>query len=65
MTERRVLIVEDEMIVALELKETLKKLGYTVVAAVDNGYDAIKKTGRLQPDVVLMDIRIRGDMDGI
>jgi CheY-like chemotaxis protein len=65
MTERRVLIVEDEMIVALELKETLKKLGYTVVAAVDNGYDAIKKAGRLQPDVVLMDIRIRGDMDGI
>jgi len=65
MTERRVLIVEDEMIVALELKETLKKLGYTVVATVDNGYDAIKKAGRLQPDVVLMDIRIRGDMDGI
>lgn len=65
MTERRVLIVEDEMIVALELKETLNKLGYTVVATVDNGYDAIKKAGRLLPDVVLMDIRIRGDMDGI
>ncbi|MDG6257855.1 MAG: response regulator [Methanomicrobiaceae archaeon] len=65
MTERRVLIVEDEMIVALELKETLQRLGYTVVASVDNGYDAIKMAGRLQPDVVLMDIRIRGDMDGI
>jgi len=65
MATSRVMIVEDESILALYIKNSLENLGYTVVTLVDNGEEAIQKASELQPDLVLMDIRIRGDMDGI
>jgi CheY-like chemotaxis protein len=63
--ERKILVVEDEKIVALELRETLIKLGYTVVGTISNGPDAIRVAGEERPDLVLMDIHLNGAMDGI
>lgn len=65
MSKIKVLIVEDEAISALDLKFRINKLGYEPVKIVDNGEDAIKYTEILKPDVVLMDIIIKGDIDGI
>lgn len=65
MEKRRILIVEDEAIIAMELRETLTHLGYTVVDNVLRGEDAVRAAGRLRPDVVLMDIHLKGPMDGI
>ncbi len=61
----RVLIVEDEWVVAIDVRECLKELGYQVVAIVASGEQAIVKARDLHPDVVLMDIRLEGEMDGI
>lgn len=60
----RLLVVEDEPLVADSLLLVLRRLGYTVAALVDNGEEAVKKTFELVPDLVLMDISLRGDMDG-
>jgi PAS domain S-box-containing protein len=60
----RILIVEDERITAEDLEEVLKDLGYEVTAVVSSGEEALHEAERNQPDLVLMDIRIRGDMDG-
>ncbi|PWR69834.1 response regulator [Methanospirillum lacunae] len=65
MTGSRIIIVEDELIISLEIKETLRRLGYEVVARVISGEDAIEKAGELKPDLILMDIRLEGEMDGI
>ena len=61
----RVLIVEDEGLVALDLEERLLKLGYEVAGVVDNGADALRVTRAANVDLVLMDIHIRGERDGI
>lgn len=61
----RVLVVEDERIVALHLKQQLTKLGYAVVAVVASGEQALRFLRQTHPDVVLMDINIEGDIDGI
>ena len=60
-----ILIVEDEAIVALNLKLDLEDLGYEVVGTVDNGDDAISKSKELSPDFVLMDISIKSGLSGI
>lgn len=60
-----ILIVEDESIVAWDIKETLEKLGHQVVDLVGSGADAIRSAITSQPDLVLMDIRLTGAMDGI
>ncbi len=60
-----VLIVEDETIVALDISHELTSAGYTVAAQVTNGRDAIAKSLELKPDVILMDITLPGDIDGI
>ncbi len=65
MAQRRILIVEDEAIIAMELRETLEHLGYSVVGNELRGEDAVLAAGKLRPDVVLMDIRLKGEMDGI
>ncbi len=59
-----ILIVEDESIVAKDIKKRLENLGYTVSAVVTSGEEAIEKA-REKPDLVLMDIVLRGDTDGI
>lgn len=61
----RVLIVEDEYILAINLQETLESLGYTVVDIADSAELAIEKSAQLLPNLILMDIRLRGEKDGI
>jgi CheY-like chemotaxis protein len=61
----RVLIVEDERLVARGLERRLRSLGYMVVALASTGIEAIHQALEHQPDLVLMDIRLRGQMDGI
>lgn len=61
----RVLVVEDEYILAMNLQEILELLGYTVSDITDSAETAIDKAGELLPNLVLMDIRLRGEMDGI
>jgi PAS domain S-box-containing protein len=60
----RILIVEDERITAEDLSDILTDLGYNVIAAVSSGADAIARAEETAPDLALMDIRIRGEMDG-
>lgn len=60
-----IMIVEDEAIVAMDLAQQLEDLGYRIGAIVDNGRDAIATANEIHPDLVLMDIVIKGDMDGI
>jgi two-component system, cell cycle sensor histidine kinase and response regulator CckA len=61
----RILVVEDEAIIAADLAETLGALGYDVVATADTAEDAIVKAAGLAPDLVLMDVRLAGATDGI
>lgn len=65
MAEGRILVVEDEHIVAMGIKKMLKSLGYTVTGVASSGKDAISKAESTFPDVVLMDIMLKGDMDGV
>ena len=60
-----ILLVEDERIVALDLATTLQELGYTLVASVSSGEAAIEQAQKTNPNLVLMDIRLAGKMDGI
>lgn len=60
-----VYIVEDESIVAKDIQNSLKKLGYNVLGISNNGVDAIKNIVDLEPNIVLMDIMIKGNMTGI
>lgn len=61
----KILVVEDEIIVAEDIGFRLKKLGYIVTATVASGEEAIEKVTENQPDLVLMDIVLKGDMDGV
>ena len=62
---QRVMVVEDERIVAFDLQQQLLGLGYEVSAIASSGDEALRKIDMMQPDLVLMDIRIEGPMDGI
>src|ERR1700693_1860389 len=65
MANERIFIVEDEGIVAADLQTMLKRLGYYVVGIAATGEEAVEGVARTLPDLVLMDIRLQGDMDGI
>ena len=65
MGNNRVLIVEDERLVAEDLRDTLTQQGYDVAGLVATGEKAIDTVAEVDPDVVLMDIHLAGDMDGI
>ena len=62
---RRILIVEDEAIVAADIEQRLEALGYDVCGIADTCGGAISDTHALQPDLVLMDIHLIGDRDGV
>ena len=64
-SKQKILVVEDESIIALNLKYDLEDLGYDVIEPVDNGTEAIEKSRELFPDLVLMDINLKGNVDGI
>ena len=61
----KILVVEDEITAALDIKQRLEQLGYEVLSTVGNGRDALRLIKEEMPDIVLMDIQIRGDIDGI
>ncbi|MTJ10714.1 EAL domain-containing protein [Anabaena sp. UHCC 0204] len=65
MTSIKILIVEDELLIANNLARKLTKLGYTIVDIVSSGEKAIQMAGEKQPNLVLMDIVIKGEIDGI
>ena len=61
----KILVVEDEVIIALDLQKILKKMDYDVPAIANSGIRAIKEAKKHRPDLVLMDIKLQGDVDGI
>lgn len=61
----KLLLVEDERIIALDLARRLTKLGYTVLATAGSGREAIQQAVDLRPDLVLMDAGLPGGMDGL
>ncbi len=61
----RVIIAEDDAIIALDTELKLNEKGYNVVAVVNSGKDCLKSVKEYGPDIVIMDIGLRGDMDGI
>jgi diguanylate cyclase (GGDEF)-like protein/PAS domain S-box-containing protein len=61
----RVFIVEDEVLVARDIKSRLEKLGYQVIGTAARGDDAVSRVLSERPDLILMDINLKGDMDGI
>ena len=61
----KILVVEDETIIGMEILSRLEKLGYEVPLVVGSGQEAISKAAELQPDLVLMDITLNGTMDGV
>ncbi len=63
--DTRILIVEDEIVIASEIKLRLEALGFGVIGIVNNGLEAIKKAELDEPDVVLMDITLKGKMNGL
>jgi len=65
MNTARILIIEDEIVIAMDIEKKLKKLGHQVVSICATGEEAVQKALNLHPDLILMDIRLQGEMDGI
>jgi len=65
MPKAKILIVEDEKIVALDIRKSVESMGYFVCAIASSAEEAVQKAGETRPDLVLMDIVLKGEMDGI
>ena len=65
MSTPRILLVEDEKVVAADIEECVKGLGYEVVGSAASGVEALRQAVRSEPDLVLMDIKLKGSLDGI
>jgi len=65
MASAKILVVEDESIIAQDIQASLKHAGYAVPAVAASGEEAIKKAAETHPDLVLMDIHLQGAMDGV
>ena len=65
MTDFRIFIVEDEAIVANDIAETLRSLGYSIAGTAKSGEIAIEKVSETNPDLILMDIHLAGELDGV
>jgi len=61
----RVLIVEDETIIAMDIQYVLENSGFHVSDIVSTGEESIEKASLMHPDVILMDIKLKGKMDGV
>ena len=64
-SEGKVLIVEDDMLLSMVEERLIKRLGFEVIGKVTKGKEAIEKQEELNPDIIVMDISLKGDMDGI
>lgn len=62
---KRILVIEDEQIVALDLSKLLKRLGYAPLGPAASGQEAIRLAEQTEPDLILMDVRLSGGMDGL
>jgi AmiR/NasT family two-component response regulator len=62
---KKILIVEDQVVIALNLEQVLNQLGYKVIGITHTGEDSIEFVKKESPDVVLMDIMLAGEIDGI
>lgn len=65
MSKPRILVVEDEVVVAMDIQMQLIGMGYDVTATEFTGEQGVRKAGELKPDIVLMDIQLLGRMDGV
>ncbi len=65
MSKHRILIVEDEQIIQMDLQDRLERLGYEIAGVATSGPAAIEAAERENPDIILMDIRLQGEMDGV
>jgi len=65
MNHAQILVAEDEAIVAKDVSTRLRHMGYAVPAVAPTGEEAVEQTDAMRPDLVLMDIRLRGKLDGI
>ncbi|MCK9150634.1 methanogen output domain 1-containing protein [Methanobacterium alcaliphilum] len=65
MADTSLLVVEDESIVAMDIKHRAEGLGYNVLGIASSGEEAIEKTEKTRPDLILMDIVLKGKMDGV
>ena len=65
MAHTKILVVEDERIVATDIRNRLEILGYPPPATASSGEEALKKAAECHPDLALIDIQLRGEMDGI
>ena len=65
MSRKSILVVEDEVLVARDIKSRLTRMGYDVPAIACRGREAIDKALQIRPDLILMDINLRDDMDGV
>jgi PAS domain S-box-containing protein len=62
---KKIMIVEDEAVIALRLEQRVAEMGYEVIGTSYTGEDSMKKARSLLPDLILMDVMISGDLDGI
>ncbi len=60
-----ILIVEDEALIAMDLRLTVESMGFRALGTAFSGEESLRKVEALRPDLVLMDIKLRGDMDGV
>src|SRR4051794_16622088 len=65
MPNTKILVVEDEVLIAEDLRLILKRLGHQVVGMASSGTEAIRKADELHPNLILMDVRLQGAMDGV
>jgi DNA-binding LytR/AlgR family response regulator len=65
MSKTRILVVEDESIVAKDIQRTLEKLGYEVPATASSAESAFQKLEEVEPDLVFLDIKLKGEQDGV
>jgi len=65
MAEASIMVVEDEGVVSIDIRNMLIRAGYDIAAVAFSGEEAIKKVKETHPDLVLMDIGLKGEIDGI
>ena len=65
MAGKRIMVVEDEIVISMDIDNRLKNLGYEIVCTAHSGEDAIATAREINPDLILMDIKLEGEMDGI